>query len=133
MTSADREQLKRTFDRDAELYDQARPGYPEQIFDDLLAFACLGPEAIVLEVGCGTGQASQALAQRAYRLVCLELGNQLATVARRKLAPFPRVEVVTVCLRILGVGRASVRHGICRIIVALVESGGTVRERGAPA
>jgi len=95
MTSADREQLKRTFDRDAELYDQARPGYPEQIFDDLLAFACLGPEAIVLEVGCGTGQASQALAQRAYRLVCLELGNQLATVARRKLAPFPRVEVVT--------------------------------------
>jgi len=40
-------------------------------------------------------QASQALAQRAYRLVCLELGNQLATVARRKLAPFPRVEVVT--------------------------------------
>ena len=95
MTSADRDQLKRTFDRDAELYDQARPGYPEQIFDDLLAFACLGPEAIVLEVGCGTGQASQALAQRAYRLVCLELGNQLATVARRKLAPFPRVEVVT--------------------------------------
>src|SRR6516225_6448193 len=49
MTSADREQLKRTFDRDAELYD------------DLLAFSCLGPEAIVLEVGCGTGQASQAL------------------------------------------------------------------------
>ena len=95
MTSADRDQLKRTFDRDAELYDQARPGYREQIFDDLLAFACLGPEAIVLEVGCGTGQASQALAQRAYRLVCLELGNQLATVARSKLAPFPRVEVIT--------------------------------------
>src|SRR5215469_13446457 len=112
MTSADREQLKRTFDRDAELYDQARPGYPEQIFDDLLAFACLGPEAIVLEVGCGTGQASQALAQRAYRLVCLELGNQLATVARSKLAPFPRGRSGHVCLRILGVGRVSVRHGI---------------------
>ena len=132
MTSADREQLKRTFDRDAELYDQARPGYPEQIFDDLLAFACLGPEAIVLEVGCGAGQASQALAQRAYRLVCLArqpIGYRCPPQTRA----VPSGRSGHVCLRILGPTRAGIRHGICRIIVALVESGGTVRESGAPA
>ena len=41
MIEADRDKLKRTFDHDAELYDQARPDYPDQIFDDLFALGAL--------------------------------------------------------------------------------------------
>jgi SAM-dependent methyltransferase len=95
MADADREKLKRTFNQKAELYDRARPGYPEQIFDDLFALAQLSPDATVLEVGCGTGQATRALAQRGCRIVCLELGENMAAVARRNLAQFPRVDVIT--------------------------------------
>jgi 2-polyprenyl-3-methyl-5-hydroxy-6-metoxy-1,4-benzoquinol methylase len=95
VAAADRESLKRIFDQDAELYDRARPGYPERLFDDLFALAALERGAAVLEIGCGTGQATRELARRGCRIVCVELGKRLAAVARRNLAHFPQVDVVT--------------------------------------
>jgi SAM-dependent methyltransferase len=95
MANIDRDKLKRTFDQIAELYDKARPDYPEQIFDDLFAAGGLDRDAAVLEIGCGTGQATRHLARRGGRVVCVEPGENLAKVARRKLEPFPQVEVVT--------------------------------------
>src|SRR5215204_4640687 len=87
--------LRVTFDEDAERYDRARPGYPAAVFEDLLALTELGPGARVLEIGCGTGQATVPLAERGCRIVAVELGAELAAVARRNLARFPDVEVVT--------------------------------------
>jgi len=49
----------------------------------------------VLEIGCGTGQATVPLAERGYRIVAVELGTDMAAVARRNLAAFDAVEVVT--------------------------------------
>jgi len=90
-----RKVLRHTFDEDAELYDRARPGYPEPLFDDVGALAGLGPDSTVLEIGCGPGKATLPLARRGYSVLCIELGHRLAAVARRNLAAFPRVEVVT--------------------------------------
>jgi SAM-dependent methyltransferase len=95
MIDIDRDKLKRTFDQDAELYDKARPDYPEQIFDDLFVLGGLASDAAVLELGCGTGQATRHLASRGCRVVCIELGANLAASARRNLESFPRVEIVT--------------------------------------
>jgi SAM-dependent methyltransferase len=86
--------LRRTFNEDAERYDRARPRYPKQMFDDLAA-AAVTPGARVLEIGCGTGQATVALAERGYRILAVELGAEMAMVARRNLARFDSVEVVT--------------------------------------
>ncbi len=85
----------RTFDEIPELYDRARRPHPEQLFDDLFALARMDPASTnILEVGCGTGQATLPLARRGCGVVCVEMGENLARVARRKLAPFPRVEIV---------------------------------------
>ena len=86
--------LRTTFDQDAERYDRARPGYPTALFDDLAELAGIGAGCRVLEIGCGTGQATVPLAQRGCEIVAVELGAELAAVARRNLAGFPRVEVV---------------------------------------
>jgi SAM-dependent methyltransferase len=86
--------LRETFDQVAELYDRARPGYPSEVFDDLVALAQLPDGARVVEIGCGTGQATLPLAERGYRITCVELGAQLAAAARRKLSRFPGVEVL---------------------------------------
>ena len=84
-----------TFDQVPELYDRVRPGYPPELFDDLEVVAGLTPESNVLEIGAGTGQATRSLADRGYQVVALELGSGLAEVARRRLAAFPKVEVIT--------------------------------------
>jgi SAM-dependent methyltransferase len=91
---ADRRRLRATFEEVPELYDRARPVYPPELFDDLVAYAGLDAGSRVLEIGCGTGQATIPLAERGLEVVCVELGAGLAAVARRKLAGFPRVEVV---------------------------------------
>jgi SAM-dependent methyltransferase len=83
-----------TFDEVAELYDRARPTYPDELFDDLVEIAHIGPGSRILEVGCGTGKATLPLAARGIRITCVELGASLAAVARRNLESFPDVEIV---------------------------------------
>lgn len=48
----------------------------------------------VLEIGCGTGQAAVDLAKRGYEVVAVEIGAELAAIARRRLARFPATEVI---------------------------------------
>ncbi|MGV4981032.1 class I SAM-dependent methyltransferase [Streptomyces sp. NRAIS3] len=90
-----RARLSRTFDEDAELYDRARPGYPPELFDDLAELAGVHPARRVLEVGCGTGQATVPLARRGCRITAVEAGPHMAAVARRNLAGAAAVDVVT--------------------------------------
>lgn len=81
--------LRETFDRDAELYDRARPSYPDELMDELDRL--LPDHASILEVGCGTGQATRALVARGHSLTCVELGASLAKIARRNV---PQAEIV---------------------------------------
>ena len=87
------ERLRQTFDTAAELYDRARPGYPATLFDDLASLACIGAGCRVLEIGCGTGQATLPLARRGSEITCVELGANMAAVARRNLADYANVHI----------------------------------------
>lgn len=78
----------------AELYDRVRPGYPQAMVDELVRAAGLGPGSRVLEIGCGTGQLTSSLAGYGVSLLGVEIGANLAAVARRNLAPWPAVEIV---------------------------------------
>jgi SAM-dependent methyltransferase len=89
-----REQLRTTFESAAALYHQARPDYPDELFDALVAMAALAPGAELLEVGCATGKATVPLARRGFRITGVELGAALAAQARRNLAEFPQVSVI---------------------------------------
>jgi SAM-dependent methyltransferase len=82
------------FDEDPALYDRARPTYPDELFADLAAITGIGAHASVLEVGCGTGQATRSLAALGCSVVAVEAGAAMAALARQRLAGFPDVEVV---------------------------------------
>ncbi|MFG1807779.1 class I SAM-dependent methyltransferase [Streptomyces sp. NPDC049040] len=90
-----RVRLSQTFDEDAELYDRTRPGYPPELYDDLAEFAGACPGSRVLEIGCGTGQATVPLAERGCRITAVEAGPSMAAIARRNLNGAAGVEIVT--------------------------------------
>jgi 16S rRNA (adenine1518-N6/adenine1519-N6)-dimethyltransferase len=56
--------------------------------------ADIKPEDVVLEVGCGTGSMTQALARRAGRVVAVEIDSILANLARSQLVDCDNVELV---------------------------------------
>src|SRR5436309_1542968 len=73
-----REPLRRTFDTAADLYDAARPSYPDELFEDVVELARLEPGARLLEIGCATGKATRPFLERGFPVVCVELGSRLA-------------------------------------------------------
>lgn len=93
MTDADRELLRAVFGQDAARYDRARPGYPEPMFADLARFAGLTARSRVLELGCGTGQATGPLARIGCTIVAVELSAEMAAVAHRNLREHPNVSI----------------------------------------
>jgi SAM-dependent methyltransferase len=84
-----REPLRQTFDSAVELYDAARPDYPDELFDDLVELASLAPASRLLEIGCATGKATRALLARGFSVVCVELGARLAAQACTNLGGLP--------------------------------------------
>ena len=86
---------KSTFNKVANLYARARPGYADELVDDICAYAALQANDPVLEVGCGPGQATPAFAARGFRMTALDPGDQLIRVARESLSGFSNLDFVT--------------------------------------
>jgi len=84
---------KETFDTVAETYAAMRPGYPQALFEDAIALSGIPPAGRILEVGCGPGTATLALAKRGYDIVGVELGENLARLAEAACRPYPSVRI----------------------------------------
>lgn len=66
-----------TFNEDARLYDKMRPGYPDAIFTELQQGTGLKGDNKILEVGCGTGQATKNLIKISRNITCIDPGKNL--------------------------------------------------------
>ena len=82
-----------SFNDVAALYDEWRPGYPDAVYDDVITLPGLQAGAQLLEIGSGTGHATRGFAKRGFAIDCVELGEQMAAIARRTLAEFPAVTI----------------------------------------
>jgi SAM-dependent methyltransferase len=87
--------LRAGFGLDADAFTRTRPVCPAALFDDLVRLAGLEPGERVAEIGAGSGQATVPLAERGLAVTAIELSEPLAALARRRLAAFPDVSVVT--------------------------------------
>ena len=94
ITESGRHRQRFTFDAVASSYDNARPGYPTALFDDIRSLSGLTRLDAVLELGCGTGKATRALADISREVVALDPGGQLLAMARSLLADCPNVRFV---------------------------------------
>ena len=85
--------LGRVFNEVPELYDRVRPGYPDELFADLVAVTGTDDRSSVLEVGCGTGQATRSLGALGFPMTALEPGAEMAELARQRLADLGNVTI----------------------------------------
>lgn len=85
--------LKNTFSKVIKDYDTARPGYPKELYDKVLAFSCIGKNAQVLEVGAGTGQATDLFLNGDFRFDLLEVSDEQVAFLKHKYGNNPKVTV----------------------------------------
>lgn len=78
----------------ADLYDRHRPTYPAALVDDLLGETVHREGRRVLEVGAGTGKATELFGARGVGVLAVEPSPEMAAVARRRCAEYPGVEIV---------------------------------------
>jgi SAM-dependent methyltransferase len=95
MAGSDHRDLGRVFNEVPDLYDRVRPGYPDELFADLVTITGMDERSSVLEVGCGTGQATRSLAELGCSVTAIEPGVDLAALTRQRLAASRKVEVET--------------------------------------
>jgi SAM-dependent methyltransferase len=95
------------FDQVASVYTTARPGYPDALVDDVVAYAGLKPGNTILEVGCGTGQATKSFAARGFAILAIDPGPEMVREARAALAQFGNVTLVQSTFETLPVEPAS--------------------------
>ena len=83
-----------TFEEVADLYKESRPGYPEELVEDVIRLSALTSDSRLLEVGCGPGNSTIHFARRGYSLLGIELGERLAQYAHERCGAFPNTHIV---------------------------------------
>lgn len=82
------ERRRLSFGRIAERYDASRPSYPPELVDAILAFAAEGigrAPRRAIEVGAGTGIATELFAARGLHVRAIEPSAEMAAVWRRRI------------------------------------------------
>ena len=78
------EKLKNTFNDVVDAYDKARPTYPQELLDDVMKFAAINFFEKGLEVGAGTGQATDLFLSRIEELDIVEVGAKQVEFLNKK-------------------------------------------------
>lgn len=87
-------ELKKTFNEVIDDYAYARPQYPDQLYEDIVQYSSINKSSRILEVGAGTGQATDYYAQRGYDITALEIGEQQVEYLNKKYRDCENVKVL---------------------------------------
>lgn len=63
---------RNTFDSVACRYDEIRPGYPDELIDDIECLSGIPDDGRILEIGCGTGHATSQHLSSCFRTAPFE-------------------------------------------------------------
>ena len=84
-----------TFNTVAETYENIRPGYPEDLYRALFAYAPVDASGQAVEIGIGGGQATLPVLKTGCTLTAVEYGDNLAQVCREKFRDYANFSVIT--------------------------------------
>lgn len=87
-------EFRKIFDEIPESFDRWRPRYCREAFDAIVERAHLGPGSAALEIGPGTGQATEPILQTGCDYLAIELGEHLARFTAQKFAHYGNFHIV---------------------------------------
>ncbi|RCW50264.1 methyltransferase domain-containing protein [Paenibacillus prosopidis] len=86
---------KHTFNAVANEYEKFRPSYPSELFQGIIQYSLIEKHDRILEIGCGTGQATSGLVDLGYEhITCVELGKNLADITTEKFKHIKSINVI---------------------------------------
>lgn len=72
------------FNKAADYYDKYRPSYPKDIIDTIINEAKIQRGAKIIEIGAGSGKATQLFSNKGFDILCIEPGEDLAKIGNEK-------------------------------------------------
>lgn len=72
------------FNQAAEYYDKYRPGYPQEIIDLLISVTEITKGADLLELGCGSGKATEQLTGNGFNILGIDPGEDLVRIGNKR-------------------------------------------------
>lgn len=86
--------FRKTFDKIPEEFDKFRPRYCEELFRELMQVCNLNETKRVLEIGPGTGQATEPILKTGCDYTAIELGENFTEVMKEKFGGYPNFHIV---------------------------------------
>ena len=90
----DKTEYRNIFDTIPEQLDKYRPRYSKELFETLKEYAEITSEKSVLELGPGTGQATDPILATGCDYTAIELGENLYKTMLRKNGNYPNFSIV---------------------------------------
>lgn len=86
--------FRKTFDKIPKNFDKYRPRYCKELFEELETVCGLNPEKKVLEIGPGTGQATEPVLKTGCDYTAIELGENFTSFMQNKFGRYPNFHIV---------------------------------------
>lgn len=80
------------FNRTSDYYDKYRPSYPREIIDTIIHKTGISIGSRLLEIGSGSGKATELFASKGYDILCIEPGPNLVEMGRKKFIDYRNVK-----------------------------------------
>ena len=72
------------FNQAADYYDRFRPSYPKEIVDSLISVTGISEGANLLEIGSGSGKATELFADKGYQILAVDPGQDLVKLGNER-------------------------------------------------
>jgi len=95
----------------AESYDLGRPAYPQAFYGYL--YGIIGPDAVIADLGAGTGKVTQGFAERGSRVYAVEPDDDMRRILQARLSGFENCIVLGSCAEDTGIPAGAVDFIFC--------------------
>ena len=86
--------FRKTFDKIPESFDKYRPRYCDELFEELIIRCELNSNKKVLEIGPGTGQATEPILKTGCDYTAIELGENFTSFMKKSFGAYSNFNII---------------------------------------